>query len=278
MELRNLPKGVLIVAVTRGEEWFVPRGASILQEGDRVLFMGRTDAMHALAGWFTEHLGEEKTGEIVIVGGGTVGLRLARSMERNPRARIKLIERSFERCDEIAGILERTLVLNGDGADLDLLESERVRYARALVAVTDSDEKNLLVSLLGRQLGIPKVVTRVTSASNRRVFERVGIDVPLSARGAANEAVVHMIRHEEVDLLATIGEGQGELLELTLPGTFEPHPLSELRMPPDSLVAAVVRGGRSIVPGGSTLIGPGDRCLVICRTERVEEVRNSLLR
>ena len=89
--------------------------------------------------------------------------------------------------------------------------------ARAIVAVTDSDEKNLLASLLGRQLGIPKVITRVTSAANRRVFERVGIDVPLSARGAAMEAVLHMIRHKEVDLLATMGGGHGEVLEITLP-------------------------------------------------------------
>jgi trk system potassium uptake protein TrkA len=275
MEIDSIPKGVLIVGVTRGDEWFVPRGKSVLEEGDRVLFMGTTAAMHELAAWFTVHLGEANTGEIVIIGGGTVGLRLARSMEANPRARIKLIEQNPDRCEEIASILKRTLVLQGDGGDLDLLESERVRYARALVAVTDRDEKNLLVSLLGRQLGISKVVTRVTSARNRRVFERVGIDVPLSARGAAIEAVVHLIRHAEVDLLATIGEGQGELLELTLPGAFSPLALSEIPMPQDSLVAAVIRGGKTIVPGGSTLVGPGDRCLVICSTERVEEVRRT---
>jgi trk system potassium uptake protein TrkA len=278
MELQSLPRGVLIVAVTRGDDWFVPRGGSVLEQGDRVLFMGRSGAMQALAAWFAEHLGEEHTGQIVIVGGGSVGLRLARSMERNRRARIKLIEQSADRCEEIADILARTLVLQGDGADLDLLESERVRDARALVAVTDSDEKNLLVSLLGRQLGIQKVVTRVTSSKNRRVFQRVGVDVPISARGAATEAVVHMIRHEEVDLLATIGGGQGEILELELPKTFKPLALSEITMPDDSLVAAIVREGKAIVPDGSTLVSGEDRCLIICRTERVQEVRKTLLR
>jgi trk/ktr system potassium uptake protein len=278
IDIQSIPRGVLIVAVTRGDEWFVPRGMSVLAQGDRVLFMGRSGAMQALAAWFAEHLGEEHSGQIVIIGGGSVGLRLAQSIERNPRARIKLIEHSAERCEHIADILSRTLVLHGDGADLDLLESERVRDARALVAVTDSDEKNLLVSLLGRQLGIQKVITRVTSAKNRRVFQRVGVDVPLSARGAATEAVVHMIRHEEVDLLASIGEGQGEILELVLPKKIKPRALSEITMPEDSLVAAIVRNGKAIVPDGSTLVSGDDRCLIICRTERVDEVRKTLLR
>jgi len=276
-EIRTLPPGVLMVGVTRGEEWFVPRGQSVLLTGDRVLFMGRSEAMHHLAAWFTDHLGDEGSGDVVIIGGGTVGTRLAHSLERNPRSRIKIIERDAERCAEIAHTLARALVLNGDGCDLELLESERVRYARALVAVTDSDEKNLLASLLGRHLGIPKVVTRVTKAANLRVFERVGIDVPLNARAAATEAILHMIRHREVDLLATIGEGHGEVLEITLPEAFTPIPLKELAMPQDSIVAAVVRRKEALVPGGATLIGPGDHCIVICKVERVQEVLKAFL-
>jgi trk system potassium uptake protein len=217
----NLPPGVLMAGVRRGDEWFVPRGQSVLLAGDRVIFMGRADAMHQLSGFFAGHR-EEETRYVVIIGGGTVGLRLARSLEANPGARLKLIERSAERCAEAAQVLSRALVLHGDGCDLDLLEDEGVRHAGTLVAVTDSDEKNLLASLLGRQLGVPKFITRVSSAANRRLFERVGIDVPLSARAEANEAVLHLIRHREADLLATIGQGAGEVLEITLPQKFSP--------------------------------------------------------
>ena len=151
----------------------------------------------------------------------------------------------------------------------------RLLDARALVAVTDSDEKNLLCSLLARQLGVPKVITRVTTAANRRLFERVGIDVPISARGAATEAVLHMIRHGKLDLLASLGGGRGDMLEITLPDDFEPKPLKEIEMPPDSLVATLLRKREVLVPGGATLLGPGDHCLVICNAERVEEVRRT---
>jgi len=276
-ELRTLPPGVLIVGVRRGDDWFVPRGDSVLLARDRVLFMGRSASMHQLAGWFTQHLGEEKRRDVVIVGGGTVGFRVAQSMERNPASRLKLIEQDGDRCAEISQALERTLVLHADGCDIDLLESEQVHRARALVAVTDSDEKNLLASLLGRQLSIPKIVTRVTSASNRRVFERVGIDVPLSARGAAIEAVLHMIHYKEVDLLATIGGGLGDVLDVTLPETFAQTPLKDLPLPPDSIIAAIIRGGEALVPGGATVVQPGDHCLLICKAERLEEVRQALL-
>jgi trk system potassium uptake protein TrkA len=277
-DIRSLPSGVLMAGVRRGEEWFVPRGQSVLLAGDRALFMGRTEAMHQLAAFFSEHFHEGQTHDVVIIGGGTVGLRLARSLERNPKARLKLIEKSAERCADASKALARALVLHGDGCDLDLLEDEGVRHAQALVAVTDSDEKNLLASLLGRQLGVPKVVTRVSSAANRRLFERVGIDVPLSARAEANDAVCHLIRHREADLLATIGEGAGEVLEITLPPKFTPTALKELSLPPDSLVAAVVRKSEAIVPGGATLLGPGDQCLVICKVERVADVLKALLR
>jgi len=277
MEIRSLPSQVLIVGVSRGDEWFVPRGDSVLEVGDRVHFIGRSEAMHQLSAWFTEHLGSEGGNEVVIVGGGTVGLRLARSMERNPSVLVKLIENSAERCAEIALVLDRALVLKGDGCDLDLLESEQVWRARALVAVTDSDEKNLLASLLGRQLGIRKIVTRVSSAANRRVFERVGIDVPLSARAAATDAVLHLVRHAEVDLMATLGDGQGDVVEITLPESFTPTPLKELVLPQDAIIAALDRKGEALVPGGATLVGPGDRCYVVCRPERVAEVREAML-
>jgi trk system potassium uptake protein TrkA len=277
MEIRSLPSQVLIVGVSRGDSWFVPRGRSVLEVGDRIHFIGRSESMHQLSAWFTEHLGTGGGSDVVIVGGGTVGLRLARSLERNPNLQIKLIENNVARCAEIAQVLERALVLRGDGCDLGLLESEQVWRARALVAVTDSDEKNLLASLLGRQLKIPKIVTRVSTAANRRVFERVGVDVPLSARAAATEAVLHLVRHEEVDLMATLGEGQGEVVEMTLPDDFSPIPLKELVLPQDAIIAALDRKGEALVPGGTTLLGPGDRCYVVCRPERVAEVREAML-
>ncbi len=276
-EIRSLPPGTLIVAITRDEEWFVPRGQSVLKAGDRVHFWGGARSMHQLAAWFAAHLGGAAAGEVVIIGGGTVGAELAKSLERDSAQLIKVIESDGVRCEALAKELSRVLVLHGDGCDIELLESEGVRFAHTLVAVTNSDEKNLLASLLGQQLGIPKIITRVSNSANRRVFESVGIDVPISARSTTLEAVLHMIRHKEVDLLAKLGEGGGELLDVTLPPEFTPAALKELVLPPDSLVAAVVRKNKAMVPSGATLLSPGDHCLIVCKAESVPEALKAFL-
>ena len=83
----------------------------------------------------------------------------------------------------LAATLRRALVLSGDGTDLELLEAERIGRSDVLVSVIDNDERNLLASLLGRQLGVRKIITRVSKPANLRLFERVGIDVAISARG-----------------------------------------------------------------------------------------------
>ena len=112
--------------------------------------------------------------------------------------------------------LTRTLVLNGDGTDLELLESEDVGRSDVLVCVIDNDERNLLASLLGRQLGVPKIVTRVSRPGNLRLFERVGIDVALSARGAAVASILHQISGGASSLVAVLEHGEARVLELTV--------------------------------------------------------------
>ena len=133
---------------------------------------------------------------------------------------VRIIERDAARGAKLAARLRRTLVLNGDGTDLEFLESEDVGRSDVLVCVIDNDERNLLASLLGRQLGVPKIVTRVSRPDNLRLFERVGIDVALSARGAAVASILHQISGGTSSLLAVLEHGEARVLELTVSPTF----------------------------------------------------------
>src|SRR5690606_31294374 len=123
--------------------------------GDRVVFMGTSDKMREMQRRFAP---QQRSPKVVIVGGGNVGFMVAQQLTTG-RADLTIIEEDQERCEKLAQLLPRALVLKGDGTDLELLEQERVEDADVIVAVTDDDAKNLLVSLLGKQLGIPKVVT-----------------------------------------------------------------------------------------------------------------------
>jgi trk system potassium uptake protein TrkA len=143
-----------------------------------------------------------------------------------------------------------------------------------LVSVIDNDERNLFASLLARQLGIPTIITRVSRPANLRLFERVGIDVALSARGAAVASVVHQIQGGRATLLAVLEEGQATVVEIAVPSAHRPRALAGMQAPPQSIVGAILRGTDVFVPRGQDEIRPGDRLLVFATAASVDQVRD----
>jgi trk system potassium uptake protein TrkA len=267
----HLPHGSLIVAVTRGGRIFVPRGSTQLQSGDKIIIMGTPDAMHAVQA-IAAPGGSRGRPQVTIIGGGDVGLQLAERLEASRAVDLRILERDPQRGALIAARLTHTLVLNGDGTDLEFLESEHVGLSDVLVSVIDNDEKNLLASLLGRQLGVPKIITRVSRPANLRLFERVGIDVALSARGAAVASILHQITGGAASLLAVLEHGEARVVEITVAPTFVPRELKQIGTPEDAIVAAILRGDRAIVPRGDDRVEPGDRILVFCTAVAADRV------
>jgi trk system potassium uptake protein TrkA len=268
----HLPRGSLIVAVKRGGKLFVPRGTTQLAAGDKIILMGTREAM----GEVEALMRPPKSGgrlQVTIIGGGDVGLELAERLEKVPSVDLRILERSVERGEMLAARLRRTLVLNGDGTDLELLEAENVGRSDVLVCVIDNDERNLLASLLGRQLGVPKVVTRVGRPTNLRLFERVGIDVALSARGAAVASILHQVTGGTSSLLAVLEHGEARVLELVVSKDFAARPLKSIGTPVDAIVGAILRDGGAIVPRGDDRIEPGDRILVFSTRDAAERVQ-----
>jgi trk system potassium uptake protein len=265
----HLPRGSLIVAVKRGDKLFVPRGNTQLAADDKIILMGTPEAMQQVEGMVNPRRSGASI-HVTIIGGGDVGLQLAERLERADHCQVRIVERDPGRGEMLAARLSRTLVLNGDGTDLEFLESENVGRSDVLVCVIDNDERNLLSSLLGRQLGVPKIVTRVSRPTNLRLFERVGIDVALSARGAAVASILHQITGGTSSLLAVVEHGEARVLELVVSPHFETKPLKRIGAPGDVIVGAILRGREVIIPRGDDRIEPGDR-LVIFSTREAEE-------
>jgi trk system potassium uptake protein TrkA len=270
----HLPKGALIVAVKRRDAIEIPRGNTILSAGDKIFVMGTPDALEEVVPQI--HRGAEpKRGQVVtIIGGGDVGFRLAQRLEAMPHVDVRIIESDTERGAMLAATLRRALVLNGDGTDLELLESEEIGRSDVLVSVIDNDERNLFASLLGRQLGARRIITRVGKPANLRLFERVGIDVALSARGAAVNALVHQIQGGRAHLLAVLEEGQATIVEIEVPAGFRSRALMEMKAPPRSIVGAILRGDGIVIPRGPDRVLPGDRLIVFAAADTVRTVRD----
>jgi trk system potassium uptake protein len=273
----HLPRGALIVAVKRADRMFVPRGTTHLQAGDKVIVMGTPDAMQAVEARVHPRRAGGRI-RVTIIGGGDVGFQLAQRLEQTPAIDLRIVERGAERGEWLAARLTRTLVLDGDGTDLEFLESEDVGRSDVLVSVIDNDERNLLASLLGRQLGVPKVITRVGRPANLRLFERVGIDVAISARGAAVDSILHTITGGATSLLAVIEHGEARVFELTVSSSFAARELKTMGAGEDAIVAAILRGEQAIVPRGDDLVHPGDRLVIFSTQDAADRVREYFTR
>lgn len=270
----HVPHGALLIAAKRRDVIEIPHGDTRLAAGDKIIVMGTPEAMEQVQRLVQPSTASAGPRLVTIIGGGDVGFRLAQRLEASGDLEIRLVERDRQRGELLAASLKRTLVLNGDGTDLELLESEEIGRSDVLVSVIDNDERNLFASLLGRQLGVRSIITRVSRPANLRLFERVGIDVALSARGSAVASIVHEIQGGRASLLAVLEEGQATVLEVTVPAGFKPRPLCALGTPTQSIVGAILRDGDAIVPRGTDEIRPGDRLLVFATARSLPEARD----
>jgi len=257
-----LPAGVLIVAKRRDDRVVIPDGTTRLQAGDKVFVMGLAAAVAEARRLFHPPAARPHQ-RVTIIGGGDVGLLLAQRLDANPDVDVCVIERDHARGEVIAARLRRAMVLNGDGTDVELLQSEDVGGSDVAVSVVDCDERNLLTSLLCRQLGVRRVIARVTRPANLRLFERMGVDVALSARGAAIAAIAHHIEGGPWSLLAVLEEGQAQVIEVPVPAGYPPTPLRAIAGLQGAIVGAVLRDDAVVVPGGDEAIRGGDRLLIV---------------
>ena len=269
----GLPRGALVVSMKRGEQFLVPRGDTRLAAGDKVFLMGTAEAMREIESRVMAGRNGARQ-SVTIVGGGDVGFRIAQELDRASDVDLRVIESNKERGEVLAASLGRALVLHGDGTDLALLEAEDVGRSDVLVSVIDNDERNLFASLIARQLGVKKIISRVSRPASLRLFERVGVDVPLSARGAAVASIVHGVSGGRSSLLAVLEEGQAQILEVKVPSGYAPTPLARLQAPPESVVGVIRRGTQVIVPHGQDELRGDDSLLVFTTAASAGLVRD----
>lgn len=267
-----VPSGVRVVMVHRGHEHFTPGAGTTLMPDDRVTMMGqgRRLVRFVRQRFRSPHHQKEKR-RAMICGGGAVGLSVARGL-REAGWWVKMIEKSEARCEYLSEQLN-CLVLHGDGSDIDLLREEHAETTAALIAVTNNDEKNLLISLIAKQLGVERIITRADKQVNEHIFDRAGIDVVLSTRGAALRSVVSQIASRDEEHLAELERGQLSVLELELPPSFPVTPLSQMTPPTVAAVGAIMRGTKAVFPTDDTELRPGDHLLIVVRAHEEAETK-----
>jgi len=262
----------IVSAVFRDHEIIIPHGSDVIKANDHVVVVGKPEAMESLSSVFGSEVRHKN--RVLIIGCGIVGFYLAKLIGKEENVDLKIIEHRKSRCIEVAETLEGALILNGDGTDLSLLREENIENMDVVIAVTDSDEKNLLCALLAKQLGAKKVIARADRSDYLPLFEMVGIDMAVSPREATVNEVLKLTMGRGIQTLTTIEGERAEIIEYTASESSKivGRPLNKVKFPRGALINMVVRGKETVVPRGDFIIENQDRVVIFSMSSAISEI------
>ena len=263
---------VTIVAIRRAGRMWRAHSTDQLEVGDRIIFVARNDNVPRALDIMGRAV--SKARRVVIIGGGNIGLNVAQGLERLGNIKVRMIERDRKRAELIAERLERTIVLQGDGLDRELLREAGIADTETIIAVTDNDQVNILSSVVGKREGASRALTLVNDDGYIPVSEAVGIDRYLDPRATTVSTILQHIRRGRIKGLYSLFDGDAEILDAVALETspLVNKPLREAQLPDGVVVGAAVRDGEVFMPHADFTVLPGDRIVLLAMRECVRDV------
>jgi trk system potassium uptake protein len=267
----------IVVGVRRDGRLFAPDPGDQLFAGDQIyVFTHSEDVNRAL-----EIFGKKtkKQERIVIIGGGNVGLGVAKALEsRSDRIRAKIIEKDRAVAEWAADSLERTIVLHGDGMDMDILTEAAIDRADAVLAVTDDDKTNLLAAVRAKQLGCQMSIALVNDPTLAPLMGPLDIDAYINPRATTVSSILRHIRHGRVRAIYSIGDAEAEMIEAQILSTspMAGRQIKEIEFPEGVLVGAVMKGEKVVKPTADLRVEAGDVVAMFTMAHDVREVERLL--
>jgi trk system potassium uptake protein TrkA len=262
LSFKGMEGKVLVGAIVRGEQVFIPHGEDTIRSGDLVYLVVRADELPYKFGFFNFEPSEGR--RVIIVGAGETGSALASALDHE-KMNVKIIDRDAHKCADLAEKLEKVIVIHGDGTDKNLLQEENIADVDFMVAVTGDEESNVLISLLAKGLGAKKTITRINKLSYIPLVSAIGIDTVVSSRLSAIRAILQYIRRGRIISVAPLKGEHAEAIEAEALETSDivNVPLAKVKFPKGALVGAIVRGDEIIIPRGDSIIKPKDRLIIL---------------
>jgi trk system potassium uptake protein TrkA len=252
-----------IVAVFRRDQALAPEGDTVIEAGDEVFCLAAARDIRQVMKELRRM--DQPVKRVMIAGGGNIGQRLARALEKDYSVRV--IEHNKGRCEALAASVGSTLVLAGDATDEELLEQENIGEMDLFVAVTNDDENNIMSSLLAKRMGARRVVALINRRSYVDLVQRAQIDIAISPAQATIGKLLAHVRRGDVVAVHSLRRGAAESLEAVVHGDRDASRLSgrrieEIELPPGCLIGAVVRGDEVMMAHHDTRIESGDHVIV----------------
>jgi trk system potassium uptake protein TrkA len=265
----------LITALVRDDDLIIPSGKDRLMPRDLVYFITTDASLIDTLKMFDKR--EEELKRVLIVGGGRIGYRLAKQLEEKS-IQTKIIERNQERCSILAEHLNKAVVLCADGSDQNILTAENIQDMNAVVTVTDDEETNILVSMLSKQKGVSKAITKVDRFSYFNLMSTIGIHRIVSPRLSAINSILQHIRKGKILSDITLKGEQAEVIEAVALETSEivGKPLKSISFPKEALLAGIITEKEVIIPSGDSVVNPGDRIIIFAKRQAVPKIEKFL--
>lgn len=270
---------MLFCAAERDGQVIIPNGSFVPQVNDKLYIMGKPTGLDE----FFRRLGRynHKIRSVFVVGGGRISIYLASLLEKM-HIKVKLVERSEERCRLISEKLPKTMVICGDGTDQELLDSESLTASDAFVALTDRDEDNLIISLYAMQQGLSKVIAKSNRQNYTGIAHAVGLDSIISPKLITAAHILHVVRGmgnsqgSVMQALYRIADDQAEATEFVVSKSTRNLgiPLKDLKLKKGVLIAVIVRDDQVIIPEGSTCIQERDSVIIVSKDHTILDVND----
>lgn len=260
----DLPRGSLVLGFISEGEVRVPTGNDHAEPGDHALILGTSDVVNEVERRVSRNA--HRLGHVVIAGGGQTAEAVVAGLEQSV-GNIRIIEVDRSRAEELATRYPRYDIVHGDATDVSVLNSERVQNARAFIALTGHDEKNLMACLLAQELGVPKITALVQKTETSSLWRKVGLVDVVSPRTIAAERIRTYIDHDYEPHILSFETGAAQFMQrrIAAQSAAAGQRLAEIEIPQGLMVAAVRRDGKTTVPSGDYQLEVGDEVILFVR-------------
>jgi trk system potassium uptake protein TrkA len=272
----NLTKPkVLIGAIQRGDKMIIPSGNDTLKKKDIIYLPVKREHLDSVCSGIGGVTIDVR--RIMILGGGRIGYYVAKTMEERNLS-VKVVERDVDRCKFLLKSLKKSVILHGDGSDQKLLEEENIGDMDVFAAISNNEELNIMASLLAKSLGVKKVITIVNRTDYLPLANNLGVEAVLSPRLITAGTILKYVRGGNILSLTTIAEGKAEMMEaeVTEQSVLAGKSLLEVELPKKTLIGAIIRDDKVIIPSGNDRIAGRDKLIIFTLRESVKQVEKLL--
>ncbi|BCJ95372.1 potassium transporter peripheral membrane protein [Anaerocolumna cellulosilytica] len=278
----KLPQNILFVAVERDGEAFIPNGDFEFQVYDRVYVMGQITGITNLFKILGRYI--QKINTVMMVGGGRTSYYLSKIISKLGMV-IKIIEINSEKCLELSELIEEATIIEGDGTDQEVLDSENIEEVDAFIAMTGRDEENLFTAMYGIEKGVDKVITIATRIRIPEIMNKLGLDSIIDPKMITTSYIIGYVRGMQnsrgsiVDALYKIVDGKAEVISFIATGSSRllNIPIKNLPLKKEIIIACIQHRSTVTIPHGNEKIAVGDKVLIVTKNSHVIKDLNDIL-